>query len=439
MIYLDSNATTPASAAVNRAILNALQNGWGNPSSGHSMGKIARNSVEAARRQIAEFVGASPNEIIFTSGGTESNNLAIQSAVSGHKGRHIVTSSIEHPSIDQPVLQLEKSGYAVTRVPVSKHGLVDLGVLRSVVRPGETALITVMWANNETAVIQPIAEIANIANRAQSSFHTDAVQAVGKLRIKFDGSGIHYLSISGHKVYGPKGVGVLVARAQGPNQVAPIKPMILGGGQERTFRSGTENVPGIVGIGAAAAECASCDMVCETKLRDRFELGLLRISANIQIIGSAAPRVGNTTLFRMPGRPAAVITHKLDTKGIQVSSGSACHSGKTSPSKVLIAMGFSPTEASEAVRVSLSRFTTLGEIDYVLNVLEEILLPRMTHYSVSDVAANYPLECNVCLAKFSRGGADIETHDFGSKGHSILGAAPRATEVNTLATASDHL
>jgi cysteine desulfurase len=230
-----------------------------------------------------------------------------------------------------------------------------------------------MWANNETGVIQPVEDFVRAANEAGALVHVDAVQTVGKLSIRFRRSGIHFLSVSGHKMYGPKGIGVLALARHGLGRQVTIRPMILGGGQERSLRSGTENTSGIVGMGAAAVEAESIQPLAIASLRDRFEKGLREIADSVRFIGGSSPRVCNTSLFRIPGRSAEIITHKLDRQGIAVSSGSACHSGSAAPSKVLISMGLNAAEAGEAVRVSLSRFTTEEEIDIVLTRIGAIL------------------------------------------------------------------
>lgn len=374
VIYLDANATTPSSAEVNRQMIVSLRQDWANPSSSHSTGRQARRKIDDARLKVANLLGAVPSEIIFTSGGTESNNLAIQSAIAGHAGRHIVTSTIEHPSVEHPIAHLEQIGYSVTRVPVIRSGIIDLERFRAALRPGHTALATVMWANNETGVIQPVKELAQAANDAGAFFFTDAVQAAGKLNICARNSGIHFLSISGHKMYGPKGVGALFVAQQGPGHRMLIHPMILGGGQERSHRSGTENVPGIVGLGAAAVEATFFHADEVVRLRNWFEESLKNAVPSVQFIGQTVTRVCNSSLFRIPGKPADILTHKLDRLGIQVSSGSACHSGRTSPSKVLLAMGLHPMEAREAVRVSLTHFTTAGEIDTVVAAIKRLVL-----------------------------------------------------------------
>jgi len=373
--YLDHNATTPVDPAVLDAMVGFLSSDYGNASSIHTPGQNARAAVNRARDSVADLLGARPAEIIFTSGGTEADNLAILGAIEASRlpKKHVVSTVIEHPGVLHACQSLESRGVAVTYVPVSLNGAVDPEAVRRALRP-ETVLISVMHANNETGVIQPIEEIGRIAAEFGVLFHTDAVQSAGKVSFDVDRMGVHLLSLSAHKIYGPKGVGVLYVRGG-----TRISPQFHGGHHERDLRPGTENVPGIVGLGKAA-ELALVHMDSEASaplrvsaLRDRFENAVLEKIPSAHVNGAGAPRVPGTTniCFDHAGGEALVIA--LDLLGIACSTGAACSSGAVEPSHVLLAMGLSPDEARSSIRFSLGRPTTPEEIDYVIASLPGVV------------------------------------------------------------------
>ena len=347
--YLDHNATTPVRPEVAAAVAEALQLG-GNPSSVHRRGRAARRSVEAARREVAALAGVSEAEIVFVSGGSEANHLALK----GTGRRRIIVSAIEHDSVLRAVPAAEI-------VPVTTEGIVDRDALAALLAADATpALVSVMLANNETGIIQPIAELAALAHDHGALLHCDAVQAGGKLPIDRASLGADLLSLSAHKFGGPPGVGALV--------VAPhvaLEPLQTGGGQERGRRAGTENVPGIVGFGRAAtlAVAELADYARLAELRDDAERRLLALAPEAKVFGGAAERLPNTLCITMPGVPAETQIMALDLAGVMVSAGAACSSGKVRPSHVLTSMGASPEEAGSAIRISLGRGTTKADID----------------------------------------------------------------------------
>jgi cysteine desulfurase len=362
--YLDWNATAPLRPEARAAVVAALDE-LGNPSSVHREGRAARGLVERARQQVAALVGAAPRDVVFTSGATEANMLALTSAYepsAGYPGRcgRLVVSAIEHPSVRSggrfPSGMVEEIG-------VTANGIIDLSTLsRRLAALAETPpLVSVMAANNETGVIQPIPEIAAMVHDAGGLLHVDAVQVAGRIRADINEMGADLLSISAHKLGGTMGIGALVRRAGAP---AIIEPLIKGGGQERGARAGTENVAGIAGFGAAAAAAGAAmadDGPRMRALRDRLEAGLER--GPVVIFGQGAERLPNTTLFAAPGLKAEIALIKLDLAGFAVSSGSACSSGKVAASHVLAAMGAAPELASGAIRVSIGATTTENEID----------------------------------------------------------------------------
>ncbi len=348
-IYLDYNATAPLRSQARDAMIRALSV-TGNPSSVHGFGRAARRLVEEGREAVAALAGVAPAQIVFTSGGTEANAMALRGLASA--GRTILVSAIEHPSV--------LTATASAAVPVRPDGVVDLGALDGMLAACGPAAVSLMAANNETGVIQPLSDAVEIARRHGALVHCDAVQAAGKIAVDFDSLGVDLLSLSGHKIGGPPGVGALVLR-----DGVVVPPLILGGGQERSRRGGTENVPGIVGFGAAA-EAARNGLDAFAGLaawRDALERRLLEISPEAAIFGRRSPRLANTSCIEMPGVPAETQVMAFDLAGIAVSAGSACSSGKVAASPVLAAMGVAEGPASSAVRVSLGWDTDADEIE----------------------------------------------------------------------------
>jgi cysteine desulfurase len=369
-IYLDYNATTPVDPAVLDAMLPYFAESFGNASSIHSPGQRARGAVDASRASVAALMGAKPSEIVFTSGGTESDNLALFGVVAASQEprKHIVTTAIEHHAVLNAAQALEKLGIAVSYVPVGREGVVDPEDIRRALKP-ETILISVMHANNELGTIQPIEEIGRIAAAAKVIFHCDAVQTAGKIPLDVNRLGVDLLTISAHKFYGPKGAGALYVRSG-----TPLEPQFHGGHHERDRRPGTENVPGIVGLGKAA-ELARKNMMTDcariTTLRNRLEDALLATCAEARVNGNRAQRVSNTSniSFHAAGGEALVIA--LDLQGIACSTGAACSSGAVGPSHVLMAIGLSPDEARSSLRFSLGRNTTPEEIDQAIALIPQ--------------------------------------------------------------------
>jgi cysteine desulfurase len=356
--YLDHNATTPLLPEVVDAMLPYLREHFGNPSSGHVYGRRARDGVEAARAQVASLIGAGPTEILFTSGGTEANNLAIRgTATSRPERNHVVTSVIEHPATANPCRLLERRGYDVTWLGVDDTGRVREEDVRQALTE-KTALVSLMHANNETGTIQPIAEVASVVHDGGALLHTDAAQSVGKVAVQVDALGVDLLSIAGHKVYAPKGVGALYVRAG-----VALEPVLRGAGHERGLRPGTENVASIVGLGAAC-EIAAASLAGESArvqaLRDELWSLLRAQIPGLALNGHKTLRLPNTLNVRFPGaRGSAVLAA---TPGIAASTGSACHEGGESASAVLLAMGLDDDDALGSVRLSLGRATTAEDI-----------------------------------------------------------------------------
>lgn len=378
-VYLDNNATTPIRSEVFEAVKPFLTEIWGNPSSIHWAGRNARGPVDDAREQVARFLNASAGEIIFTSCGSESNNLAIKGATSYYakKGKHIITTRVEHPAVLETCKYLEKNGHPVTYLTVDRQGMLDLDEYRRAFRD-DTVLVTVMMANNETGVIFPIREMAGIARERGVLFHTDAVQASGKVALDVKDLGVDMLTISGHKLYAPKGVGALYAR-----KGVRLENLIHGGHQERGRRAGTENVPGIIAIGKAA-ELAHKELPeigpRLLKLREKLEHRLKERISDVQVNGHPTQRLPNTlnmSFFFIEGES---ILLSLDMEGVAVSSGSACTSGSLEPSHVLLAMNIPAEKAHGSVRFSFGKDTTEEEIDYVIEVLPPII-ERLRSYS----------------------------------------------------------
>ena len=366
--YLDHNATSPLRPAAFDVMVEALRAG-GNPSSVHRTGRKARAFIDKARREIASLVGARPAEIIFTSGGTEANNLGL----SGASRRRVLVSAIEHDSVRRAVPQAEV-------LPVDGEGVVDLAALEAALAASaEPALVSVMLANNETGVLQPIAEVVRLARSVGALVHCDAVQGTGKIPVDLRDLGVDYLSLSAHKLGGPTGAGALVVRSG-----AHLSPDRLGGGQESNRRAGTENVAGIAGFGAAAAEASSYLDV--TGLRDRLELALVQIAPEMKIFGSKTPRVGNTACISMPGVPAETQVMAFDLAGVCISAGAACSSGKVQRSPVLAAMGVPAADAACAIRISLGWNTESADIDCLIAAWQDLYI-RVRGSGISEARA----------------------------------------------------
>jgi cysteine desulfurase len=368
-IYLDNNASTPVLPEVLEAMRPYFGEHFGNASSIHHHGQETRAAVERARESVAALLGGRASEIVFTSGGTEADNLAIFGIGTpgiAREGDHVITSTIEHHAVLNACKHLETQGCEVTYIPVDGRGLVDPADVKRAIRPN-TKLITIMFANNETGVLEPVAEIGKIAAEADIYFHTDAVQAAGKIPIIVDDIGCDLLTISGHKLHGPQGVGALYVRMG-----TKLEPMLYGGRHERSRRAGTENVPGIVGLGKAAklaiAGFERGDDKKMATLRDRLERELLGIEAT-GLNGAGAPRVPNTTNIYFDGIEGEALVIALDLKGLAVSTGAACSSGAIEPSHVLIAMGLSRERAKASIRFSLGKQNTTEDVDFALGLV----------------------------------------------------------------------
>jgi cysteine desulfurase len=371
-IYFDYAATTPADPEVVNAMLPYFSEIFGNPSSLHYFGRQANNAVENARTAAAGFIGARPEEIIFTSGGTESDNFALKGVAFANisKGRHIITSAIEHHAVLESCQFLEENGFKITYLPVQPNGIMDPGEVKKAISR-ETILISVMHSNNEIGSIQQIKEIGSIARENKVYFHTDAVQSFGHIPINVDDLNIDMLSASAHKIYGPKGVGLLYIR-----KGTKIKTFLNGGSQERKLRASTHNVPGIVGFGKAV-ELASKNMEAEilqlTSLRDKLINGILANIENIKLNGDSLQRLPNNVNFSIKFVEGEGMVLGLDLEGIAVSSGSACTSGSLEPSHVLRAIGRTADLAHGSVRFSLGKFNTAEEVDYALEKFIKIV------------------------------------------------------------------
>lgn len=369
IIYLDNNATTQVAPEVVETILPYLTQFYGNPSSMHTFGGQVGKALKQARVQVASLLGAEESEIVFTSCGTEGNNTAIRSALAAQPERkHLITTQVEHACVLNLFKQLEKQGYTVTYLSVDRNGQLDLMELEAAIT-GSTALVSTMYANNETGTIFPIEQIGAIAKEYGATFHVDAVQVAGKLPLNMKTSTIDLMTISGHKLHAPKGVGALFVR-----KGFRFRPLLIGGHQERGRRAGTENVAGIIGLGKAAALAQEnfADVGREQQLRDRLEKGLLAI-ADTEINGDRKNRLPNTTNIGFKYIEGEAILLSLDQYGICASSGSACTSGSLEPSHVLRAMGLPYTILHGSIRFSMSRYTTAAEVDQALEVMPGIV------------------------------------------------------------------
>ena len=365
-IYLDNNSTTLLDLRVLEAMLPYMQHQYGNATSRHLFGRAARQALDQAREQVAEACGAHPSQVTFTASGTEANNFAIQGmAGNNENAKQVAVSAIEHPAVTRPAFALRENGYRIAVIAADNFGKVDhLSLDVALEKP--TSLVSVMLANNETGVIQDIAKLAEIAKSKGALFHTDAVQALGKIAVDFESLGVHAMTVSSHKINGPQGAGALIL-----DKRVDIKPLLHGGGQEKGLRSGTENVAAIVGFGAA---CALLKTERETRakvtaqLRNAFELGLHDLGATI--FGDKAARLANTSFFAFNEIEGETLVMALDRKGFAVASGSACSSDSTEPSHVLMAMGVAPDLARGAVRVSFGVKNTSDELNRFLAALQ---------------------------------------------------------------------
>ena len=380
MIYLDNNATTRIAPEVRDAMLPFLDEVYGNPSSQNAPGQHAKEALIAARRTVADVLHTSPAEIVFTSGATESNHAAILGALAHFKGqrRHIVTTAVEHPSTIKLLQHLEKQGVEITLVGVDEHGQLDLAELDAAITH-DTALVSVMWANNETGVIFPVEEIAHLAKLHGALFHTDAVQAIGRLLLDWDSSAIDLLSFSGHKLHAPKGIGALLQR-KGLNL-----PPLLHGSQERNRRGGTENILGIAGLGAAMTLLDTRSQSRLQTLRDLLEQRVTTALPFVRINGANAPRIANTSNLDFGELNGEALLLQLERAGVIASLGSACQSGGNQPSHVLSAMGLNSVQAQASLRFSLSRHTTTEEIERAAAVI--IDAARTLHLEQSVLSA----------------------------------------------------
>ena len=371
ILYLDNNATTQVAPEVLEAMLPYLRDLYGNPSSAHTFGGQVGRKIRAAREQVAALIGAMPEEIVFTGCGSESDNTAIRSALATESGkRHVVTSRVEHPAIKSLCAHLIKEGYRVTEIPVNSEGLLDMDRYQKSLTP-DTAIVSLMWANNETGVIFPVEKAAEMAKKRGILFHTDAVQTVGKIPIDMKENVVDMVSLSGHKLHAAKGIGVLYVR-----KGTRFSPFLIGGHQEGGRRGGTENTAGIIGLGKAC-ELAARHMEDENtrvrELRDRLETGILKHIPNAQINGIRSQRIPNTTNISFEFVEGEAMLLMMDELGICASSGSACTSGSLQPSHVLRAMGVPFTMAHGSIRFSLSVYNTAEEIDFVVRELPPII------------------------------------------------------------------
>ena len=367
-IYMDANSTTPLLPAVVDAMRPFWLEHYGNASSIHQRGQYARAAVDHARESVARLLNCRAAEIVFTSGGTESDNMALFGVLS--PGDHLITTTIEHNAILNAAQELSERGVEVTYIPCNAQGLVEVATLKAAMRPN-TKLVSVMYANNETGVIQPVREMAEVAHAGGALFHTDAIQAAGKLPLDMKDLGCDLLSISGHKMHAPQGCGALFV-----SKGTLIEPMFYGGNHERQRRAGTENLPGIVGLGAAAEIAreglANGSMQKVGVLRDRLQKAVLELWETV-VNGAGAPRVPNTTNIQINHIEGEALVIALDLKGVAVSTGAACSSGAIEPSHVLTAMGLTPDQARSSIRFSLGKHNTDADVDFAISVIPEVV------------------------------------------------------------------
>jgi cysteine desulfurase len=374
--YLDNNATTPVAPEVARAMHPYLHEDFGNASSVHWYGQRAREAVEQARDQVALLINARPADVVFTSGGTESDNTSVFGVVEAARQRslagpmHVISTPIEHPAVLYALRALERRGVEVSYVPVGSTGVVDPADVERAIRP-ETVLITVMLANNEIGTLQPVADIGRMARAHGIVFHTDAVQALGKVQVDVEAMGVDLLSLSAHKIYGPKGVGALYVR-----KGTRLEPLLHGGHHERDRRPGTENVPGIVGLGAAAELAANTmlqDAARIAALRDGLEAGIVARLESVRVNGGRSRRQPNTLNLSFAGVKGESVVMALDLEGVACSTGSACSSGSTEPSHVLKALGLSADEARSSIRLSLGRYNNESDVDIAIEAVTRVV------------------------------------------------------------------
>ncbi len=372
-VYFDYNATTPLTPEAADAVARATREIFGNASSVHHFGQQAKAALDEARSAVARLIGGEPSEVVFTSGGTEADNLALRGVAEAYEpvGRkHLIASAIEHEAVLNTLRALARRGWTVTLLPVDQTGIVHPDALRAAITPA-TAIVSVMHANNEIGTVQPVAELAAIAHEQGALMHTDAVQSAGKIPVDVRALGVDLLSLSAHKFNGPKGAGALWVR-----RGTRMQPILTGGKHERNRRAGTENVPAIVGMGVAAA-AASGKMAAEHervgRLRDRLENGILAGVPGTAVNGAATPRVPNTTNISFDRVEAESLLIALDLEGVAVSTGSACSSGTLEPSHVLKAMGFPPYRTQNSLRFSLGLYSTEQEVDFVIGVLPRLV------------------------------------------------------------------
>ncbi len=380
-VYLDNNATTPVAEEVYRQMQPYFCQSFGNAASIHGFGQEARAAIEVARQEVADLIGAQTGEIVFTGGGTEADNTVVRgvAAAQGGRGGHIITSTIEHPAVLAPCAELERAGFRVTRIPVDAQGQIDLTQLEAAI-DAQTVMISLIHGNNEVGSIQRLERVAEIARRHGVLFHTDAVQTVGKIPVDVRKLGVDLLSLSAHKLHGPKGVGALFVR-----NGLELAPLLLGGSHERGRRAGTENVAGAVGLGAAC-RLAGTSMgefgLRVRNLRDRLENGLLQQLPRLEVNGSRRRRLPHVSNLSFEGLEGEALLISLDFKGIAISTGAACASGSMEPSHVLLAMKLPRSRVQSALRFSLSRLTQDDDIDYVLETVPEVV-NRMRRMSVA--------------------------------------------------------
>lgn len=399
-IYFDHSATTPVRPEVAEVMQHYLTGNFGNPTSLHYFGRQVRKALEEAREKVAVAIGAKPEEIVFTSGGTESDNMAVHGVamINKNRGNHIITSAVEHHAVINTVKALGKQGFTVTILPVDKYGLVSVEDLANAITD-KTILISIMHANNEVGTIQPIKELAAVAREKGVLFHTDAVQSMGKIPVNVDELGVDLLTISGHKIYGPKGVGALYIR----KGTRWRQSLFHGGAQERLRRAGTENVPGIIGLGKAC-ELAVQDLEKEsaylTTLRDKLIKEVTDKISNVRVTGHPTHRLPNHASFCFEFIEGESMLLSLDMKGIAASSGSACTSGSLEPSHVLLAMGIPHELAHGSIRITLGRDNTGEDIDYFMEVMPPIV-ERLRAMSPLDQENEFAMESGCAACKVS--------------------------------------